>query len=98
MSEAEQRKLEELQKFKAARKAKKEQKPSNDLGLPKLKADALPEIKARKGQFEMIPDFLQQKKMMMDMSNLNEMDMMNDALKKQDQANAGEGLSMQELF
>jgi len=32
--------------------------------------------------------------MMMDMSNLNEMDMMNDALKKQDQANAGEGLSM----
>ena len=77
MTDAEKKKLEELQKLKAAKKLKKIDKDkNNDLGLPKLKADALPEIRARKGQFEMIPDFLQQKTVKQDLSNLNEMDMM----------------------
>ena len=85
MTDAEKKKLEELQKLKAARKLQKQQdkeKLNNDLGLPKLKVDALPEIRARKGQFEMIPDFLQQKKVKEDINNLNDMDMMANALNK----------------
>ena len=77
MSDAEKKKLEELQKLRKEKKLKKEQKPSNDLGLPKLTADALPPVQMnRRGQFEMIPDFLQQKKVQQDLNNLNEMDMM----------------------
>ena len=48
MSDAERKKLEELQKLKEAKKLKKQQdkeKKNMDLGLPKLTADALPEIK-----------------------------------------------------
>ena len=67
------------------------------MDLPKIKADALPPVQmARKGQFEMIPDFLQKKAVQKDLTSLNEMDMMEAAMKKQDDAN--EGLSMKELF
>lgn len=60
MSEAERKKLEELSKMKRAGTLKKQEAPKNDLGLPKLTADALPPVQmGRKGQFEMIPDFLQ---------------------------------------
>ena len=53
------KKLEELQKLRKEKKLKKEAKPSNDLGLPKLNRDALPPVQMnRRGQFEMIPDFL----------------------------------------
>ena len=44
----------------------------------------------------MIPDFLQKKAVQKDLTSLNEMDMMEAAMKKQDDAN--EGLSMKELF
>lgn len=99
MSEAEKKKLEELQKLRKEKKLKKEAKPSNDLGLPKLNRDALPPVQMnRRGQFEMIPDFLQQKKVKQDINNLNEMDMMQDAFNKQDANNADSGLSMKELF
>lgn len=37
----------------------KKQEPKADMDLPKIKADALPPVQmSRKGQFEMIPDFL----------------------------------------
>lgn len=50
------------------------------------RADALPAIQSRKGQFQMVPDFLQQKKkeVFQDQMNLNEMDMMTQAFEKQD--------------
>lgn len=101
MSEAEKKKIEELQKLKKAKKLKKEEKPSNDLGLPKLNRDALPPVQMnRRGQFEMIPDFLQQKEIKRDLTNLNEMDMIQETSKafmesKQDD---NSGPSMKELF
>lgn len=58
MSEAELKKLEELRNMKRAGTLKK-QEPKADMDLPKIKADALPPVQmSRKGQFEMIPDFL----------------------------------------
>lgn len=69
------------------------------MDLPKIKADALPPVMmSRKGQFEMIPDFLQKKAVAKDLTSLGEMDMMQEALKKQEDSNANEGLSMKELF
>jgi hypothetical protein len=57
MSEAELKKLEELRNLKMQAKVKKEKGGPED--LPKIKADALPPVMmSRKGQFEIIPDFL----------------------------------------
>ena len=41
----------------------------------------------RKGGFDKIPDFLQKKEVLKDMTSLNEMDMMQDALNKQQTKN-----------
>ena len=46
----------------------------------------------------MIPDFLQQKEIKKDLTNLNEMDMMQEALNKQSKLNDDSGPSMKELF
>ena len=63
-----------------------------------MKADALPPVALkRKGQFEMIPDFLK-KETQKDLSNIAELDMMNEAMAKQDAQNAAGGPSMSELF
>lgn len=98
MSDAELKKLEELKKMKKAGALKKTE-PKPDMDLPKIKADSLPPVMmGRKGQFEMIPDFLQKKAVQKDLTSLGEMDMMQAALKKQDEANADSGLSMKELF
>ena len=98
MSEAELKKLEELKKMKKAGGLKKAE-PKPDMDLPKIKADSLPPVMmGRKGQFEMIPDFLQKKAVQKDLTSLGEMDMMQAALNKQDEANADSGLSMKELF
>ena len=98
MSEAELKKLEELKKMKKAGGFKKAE-PKPDMDLPKIKADSLPPVMmGRKGQFEMIPDFLQKKAVQKDLTSLGEMDMMQAALNKQDEANADSGLSMKELF
>ena len=63
-----------------------------------MKADSLPPVALkRRGQFEMIPDFLQ-KETKKDLNNIAEMDMMADAMAKQDKMNHNSGLSMSELF
>lgn len=98
MSDAELKKLEELRNMKKAGTLKKQQ-PKADMDLPKIKADSLPPVMmGRKGQFEMIPDFLQKKAVQKDLTSLGEMDMMQAALNKQDEANADSKLSMKELF
>lgn len=98
MSEAEMKKFEDLRNMKRQGTLKKSE-PKADMDLPKIKADALPPVMmSRKGQFEMIPDFLQNKKVAKDLTSLGEMDMMQEALKKQEEANANSGLSMKELF
>ena len=75
-------KLEELKKMKKAGALKKTE-PKPDMDLPKIKADSLPPVMmGRKGQFEMIPDFLQKKAVQKDLTSLGEMDMMQAALKK----------------
>ena len=98
MSEAENKKLEELRNMKLKGTLKK-QEPKADMFLPQIKADALPPVMmSRKGQFEMIPDFLQKKNLQKDMTSLGEMDMMQEALNKQADQNANAGLSMMQLF
>jgi len=63
-----------------------------------MKADSLPPVAfKRKGQFELIPDFLK-KETQKDMANVYELDTMADAMAKQDATNADSGLSMSELF
>lgn len=51
----------------------------------------------RKGQFEMIPDFLKKKELQRDFTALQEDDLMQNAFKKQEAQNQ-EGPSMSELF
>ena len=60
LSDAEQKKLDELRKLKAAKKAKKET-PTPLGALPKIKAPSLAPLMGRKGNFEAIPDFLKMK-------------------------------------
>jgi len=61
MSDAEKKKLEQLKALKKQKKEKKAEKKEDE--LPKIKADALPPVMMqRKGQFEMVPDFLKQRK------------------------------------
>lgn len=99
LSEAEQRKLEELRKLKAQKNNKKEENQDDEQqNLPKLKADFLPPVMMqRKGQFDMIPDFLKQSDVKKDMFSLQEQDLMANAFRKQDDSNAS-GPSMSELF
>ena len=68
--------------------------------LPGLKTqNTLPPVMAqRKGQFELIPDFLQQNTMKKDMMNIEATDLMQEALNKQDELNKNSGMSMSELL
>ena len=68
------------------------------MGAIQAKADSLPEVQfKRKGQFELIPDFLQ-KETKKDLDNIATFDAMAEAQAKQDAKNADSGLSMAELF
>lgn len=99
MSERELKKLEELRNLKAQKKLKKNEETKQEEGpnVNQLKADSLPQLRSRKGQFEMIPDFLQKKQVQKDMYSLQENDIMAEALKKQDATNENQP-SMSELF
>ena len=78
MSEAELKKLEELKALKRNAKDKKKAIPKEEDELPKLKMDSLPPVmQQRRGGFEMIPDFLKQKELVRDMTELGIADMMN---------------------
>jgi hypothetical protein len=90
MSEAELKKLEELKRLKKEKKAaKKAALEEEKVATTALKGDALPEIQLhRKGQFEMIPDFLKQKEVLHDLTALGVADMMSNAIKKQEDENA----------
>jgi hypothetical protein len=60
----------------------------------------LPPVMAqRKGAFEVIPDFLKQKELQRDLTNVGEKDMMAEALKKQEEKlkDEFEGMSMAEI-
>ena len=60
--------------------------------------DSLPPVMAkRQGGFEMIPDFLKMKEVQKDMNNINSLDMMQEAFKKQDESNQNQP-SMSELL
>lgn len=53
------------------------------MDLPKIKAEALPPVQMqRRGQFDLIPDFLAKKEVNRDVTSLQEMDLMADALNK----------------
>jgi len=98
MSEAELKKLEELKKFKAMAKDKKKAAAKTDEDpLPKIQMDSLPPVMMqRKGGFEMIPDFLKQKELVRDMTELGVADMMGASMKpKAEEENQP---SMKELF
>ena len=83
MSDAEMKKLEQLKALKAQNKLKKANTVKQDDPLPKIKADALPPVMMqRRGQFDMVPDFLNKKQVLKDVTSLNEMDMMQEALNK----------------
>jgi hypothetical protein len=63
-----------------------------------VKADSLPPVALkRKGQFEMIPDFLQ-KETKKDLNAIAEQDFMAASMAKQDLKNYESGPSMSELF
>lgn len=91
--------MEELKKLKAQKNIKNQENQGEDQeSLPKLKADILPPVMMqRKGQFEMIPDFLKQSDVKRDMFSLQEQDLMANAFRKQDDSN-NSGPSMSELF
>ena len=56
-----------------------------------MKADALPPVALkRRGQFELVPDFLKQETRK-DLANVAEMDMMAEAMAKQDKVNDTSG-------
>ena len=98
MSEAEMKKLEQLKALKKQGKLKKAEEKKTEEPLPKIKADILPPVQMqRRGQFDMVPDFLNKKEVLKDMTSLNEMDMMEEALKKQATRDEGKE-SMKELF
>lgn len=101
-SEAEIKKLEELRRLKEQAKLNKSpsKKPdSKGVDLPKINAPSLPPVMMhRKGQFDMIPDFLKDKKVQKDMNTVQERDLLQEALDKQSADNEQSGLSMKELF
>ena len=82
MSHAELKKLAELKRLKAQGKLKKEENKKEEEALPKIKSDILPPVVQRKGQFELIPDFLKEKEINKDLMNINDSDLMEEALKK----------------
>ena len=90
MSHAELKKLEELKRLKREAKQKKVKELAEQAERKEAiqtKADALPPVALkRRGQFEMVPDFLQ-KETKKDLASLAEMDMMADAMAKQDKLN-----------
>ena len=96
--------MEELKKLRAAQKAKKaakkedKDKPKKS-ELPAIGGSSLPALNMgpRRGGFEMIPDFLNKKQTLIDQTNLNDMDMMQAALDKQQTKNENQP-SMAELF
>ena len=84
MSEAELKKLEQLKALKKQGKLKKAEEKKVDDPLPKINSMALPPVMMqRRGQFDMVPDFLNKKELLKDQTSLNEMDMMQEALNKQ---------------
>lgn len=92
------KKLEQLKALKKQGKLKKAEEKKTEEPLPKIKADILPPVQMqRRGQFDMVPDFLNKKEVLRDMTSLNEMDMMEEALKKQATRDEGKE-SMKELF
>lgn len=103
MSHAELKKFEELKRLQKEAKLKKKSDATEHvqkMGVIQAKADSLPEVQfKRKGQFELIPDFLQ-KETKKDLDNIATFDAMADAQAKQDAKNkdADSGLSMAELF
>mmetsp|Transcript_1494 Transcript_1494/g.2633 ORF Transcript_1494/g.2633 Transcript_1494/m.2633 type:complete len:142 (+) Transcript_1494:1252-1677(+) len=93
--------MEELRKLREEAKLKKggakEESGSKESALPSIRAPALPPVMMhRKGQFEMIPDFL--KGTHKEINAINEKDMLQEALDKQQLQNQDSGLSMKELF
>lgn len=101
MSQAELKKLEELKRLKKEAKLKKQKEAAEQAERKEaiqIKADSLPPVNLqRKGQFELIPDFLQ-KETKKDLNNIAELDMMAEAMAKQDMLNEEGGPSMAELF
>jgi hypothetical protein len=99
MSQAELKKLAELKRLKREGKMKKEKKVDEGDALPKLPPVSLPPVGGRRGAFEIIPDFLKQKELARDLTNIGEKDMMAEALKKQEEKmkDQFEGMSMAEI-
>lgn len=85
MSHAELKKFEELKRLQKESKQKKKleaQQHQEKMGKIQQKADALPQVQLqRKGQFEMIPDFLK-KETQKDLDNIAQFDAMADAVAK----------------
>ena len=84
MSQAELKKLAELKRLKReAKKKATQEKPVDD--TPKAPPVSLPPVMAnRRGQFELIPDFLKQNEVKKDLFMVEEKDMLDEALRKQD--------------
>lgn len=101
MSQAELKKLEELKRLKREAKLKKQQEANEQaekMNQIQIKADSLPPVALkRRGQFEMIPDFLQ-KETQKDLNAVAEQDFMAASMAKQDLKNFESGPSMSELF
>tara|TARA_B110000285_G_C14924675_1_gene514394 strand:- start:531 stop:791 length:261 start_codon:yes stop_codon:yes gene_type:complete len=80
--------MEELKRLRAEQKAKKnakkEDKPKKS-ELPAIGGSSLPALNmgGRRGGFDLVPDFLSKKQVLIDQTNLNDMDMMQNALDKQ---------------
>lgn len=86
MSQAELKKLAELKRLKREGNLKKKEKKDEGDALPKMAAAHLPPVMSqRKGGFEFIPDFLKQKELARDLTNVGEKDMMAEALKRQEE-------------
>jgi hypothetical protein len=67
--------------------------------MPTKIAPSLPPVNLhRKGQFEMIPDFLKPREIMRDEIAIQEKDLLQEALNKQEKKNQEEEVSMAELL
>ena len=101
MSQAELKKLEELKRLKREVKLQKQKDAAEQAAKMdniQMKADSLPPVALkRKGQFELIPDFLQ-KETKKDLNAVAEHDFMAEINAKQDLKNFEAGPSMSELF
>lgn len=101
MSQAELKKFQELkrlQKEAKLQKQKEAKQQAEKMNQIQSKADSLPPVNMnRRGQFALIPDFLQQETKK-DLANLASLDALAEAQAKQDALNAESGVSMAELF